>query len=100
MSELWDREAARIFQQTTPEQRERAAGYLTVGSHNMDYRGMMMDGEVLYITSGGGITPGLIDLLLIASLSTWVEDLDSLDALIPPYNEWQRRIGRYIKYAL
>jgi len=100
MSELWDREAARIFQETTPEQREKAAGYLTVGSHNMDYRGMMMDGEVLYITSGGGITPGLIDLLLIASLSTWVEDLDSLDALIPPYNEWQRRIGRYIKYAL
>jgi hypothetical protein len=37
---------------------------------------------------------------MLAGLSTWVEDLETLDALIPPYSEWQRRVGRYIKYAL
>ncbi len=29
------------------------AGELTVGFHNMGYRGMMMDDEVLCVTAGG-----------------------------------------------
>jgi hypothetical protein len=66
----------------------------------MDYRGMMMDGEVLYVTSGTGIMPGLRDLLVITGISTWVDDLDELEALVPAYSEWQRRVGRFIKYAL
>jgi hypothetical protein len=66
----------------------------------MDYRGMMMDGEVLYVTSGLGVMPGFRDLLVIAGVSTWVDDLAELEALIPAYSEWQRRVGRFIKYAL
>ena len=59
----------------TPEDVEKADfGYLTVGSHNMDYRGMMMDGEVLYVTSGRGIMVGFRDLLTILGISTWVDD--------------------------
>ena len=43
------------------------------------------------------IMTGLRDLLVIAGVSTWV---DELEALVPAYSEWQRRIGRFIKYAL
>jgi hypothetical protein len=82
------------------EDSNREFGYLAVGSHNMDYRGMMMDGEVLYLTSGRGIITGLLDLLMIAAISTWVDDLEELEALVPAYSEWQRRVGRFIKYAL
>jgi hypothetical protein len=29
-----------------------------------------------------------------------VEASDQLDALLPPYKEWERRVGRFMKYAL
>jgi hypothetical protein len=29
-----------------------------------------------------------------------VDDLDELEALLPAYSEWQRRVGRFMKYAL
>ena len=61
---------------------------------------MMMDGEVLYVTAGSGVIAGLRDLLVIAGISTWVETLEELEKLVPAYSEWQRRVGRYIKYAL
>jgi hypothetical protein len=99
-SRLWQEESRKLRAQARPEDVENAIGYLTVGSHNMDYRGMMMDGEVLYVTAGGGLIPGLRDLTVIAAISTWVDDLEELEKLIPAYSEWQRRVGRYIKYAL
>ena len=66
----------------------------------MDYRGLLMDGEVMYVTTRLGVLPGFIDLLMLAGTSTWISDLETLDELIPPYSEWQRLVGRYIKYAL
>jgi phosphatidylserine/phosphatidylglycerophosphate/cardiolipin synthase-like enzyme len=99
-SRLWEEAARKVSAKARPEDREKATGYLTVGSHNMDYRGMMMDGEVLYVTASGGLIPGLRDLTVIAAISTWVDDLEALEKLIPAYSEWQRRVGRYIKYAL
>ena len=97
---LWESQAEAVRSQASAEDLEQAAGFLTVGSHNMDYRGMMMDGEVLYVTSGEGIMAGLRDLLVIGAVSTWVTDLDELEKRIPAYSEWQRRVGRFIKYAL
>jgi hypothetical protein len=40
------------------------------------------------------------DLVVIAGICTWVDDLDELERLVPAYSEWQRRLGRLIKYAL
>jgi phosphatidylserine/phosphatidylglycerophosphate/cardiolipin synthase-like enzyme len=97
---IWREQDERVEALSEPEDVEKAAGYLTVGSHNMDYRGMMMDGEVLYVTSGSGIMVGFRDLLTILGVSTWVDELDELEALVPAYSEWQRRVGRFIKYAL
>ena len=58
----------------TPEERARAIAYLSVGSHNMDYRGLMMDGEVLYVTAARGVLPGMLDLVILLGLSDWVDD--------------------------
>jgi hypothetical protein len=66
----------------------------------MDYRGLMMDGEVLYVTAGRGVLPGMLDLVLLLGLAEWVNDAQELDALLPPYEEWQRKVGRFMKYAL
>jgi phosphatidylserine/phosphatidylglycerophosphate/cardiolipin synthase-like enzyme len=97
---LWEEQLDAITKTTTPEERARAIAYLSVGSHNMDYRGLMMDGEVLYVTASRGVLPGMLDLLILLGLSDWVEDAHQLDALLPPYKEWQREVGRFMKYAL
>jgi hypothetical protein len=99
-SRLWDEQAIQVGAESSPEDIEKAAAYLMVGSHNMDYRSMLMDGEVIYITAGRGVLSGLRDLFIIAGISTWVDDLDHLEKLVPEYSEWQRRVGRFIKYAL
>jgi hypothetical protein len=52
------------------------------------------------VTAGGGVVPGARDLFIVAAVSTWVETLEELEALVPAYSEWQRRVGRFIKYAL
>jgi hypothetical protein len=66
----------------------------------MDYRGMLMDGEVIYVTSGLGIYPAFPDFLTLLGDCAWVGDLETLHQAIPEYPEWQRQVGRYIKYAL
>jgi hypothetical protein len=66
----------------------------------MDYRGLMMDGEVLYVTAARGVLPGMLDLVLLLGLSDWVDDARQLDTLLPPYPEWQRKVGRFMKYGL
>ncbi len=97
---LWDEQLDAIAAKTTPEERDRAIAYLSVGSHNMDYRGLMMDGEVLYVTAARGVLPGMLDLVVLLGLSDWVDDAHQLDALLPPYKEWQRKVGRFMKYGL
>jgi hypothetical protein len=107
LRETWQ-ETSRFYREQTervrtladPKDRKHGAAYLTVGSHNMDYRGMMMDGEVIYVTAGIGVIPGMRDLFVTAAVSTWVETLEELEKLVPAYSEWQRRVGRFIKYAL
>ena len=97
---IWDEQLDAILATMTPEERAAIIAYLSVGSHNMDYRGLMMDGEVLYVTAGRGVLPGMLDLVFLLGLSDWVDDAQQLDTLLPPYQEWQRKVGRFMKYAL
>ena len=71
---LWDEQLDALVATTTPEERARAIAYLSVGSHNMDYRGLMMDGEVLYVTASRGVLPGMLDLVVLLGLCDWVDD--------------------------
>ena len=84
----------------TAEQKQQVIYYLMVGSQNQDYRGMIMDGEVAAVISGEYSLVGLIDLFFMTGLTTWVDDVEALDELLPPESGWRRWIGRYIMKAL
>lgn len=83
-----------------PETRSRVMYYLTVGSANQDYRSMFMDGEAAMLLSGWSTVVSLIDFGLIANLSVWVDDLDLLDALLPPLGPFKLRVARWVRSAL
>ncbi len=90
----------KVEAERTPEEREREIRYLTVGSANQDYRSMLMDGEVAFVVAGSGALKGLLDMLFLTGTAVWVDDLEALDRLLPPYNEFERRLGRALKQAL
>ena len=91
----------RDFQATLPlEDRQRVVYFLLVGSANEDYRSMLMDGEASVLLSGWSGVVGLIDFSLIVNLSVWIDDLDMLDALLPPPSPFRRGVARRIRPAL
>jgi hypothetical protein len=74
--------------------------YLVIGSHNHNYRSMIMDGEVACVVSGADTLEALIDFFFLAGVSVWPEDLETLDRLLPEYPGWSRWVGRYLKKAM
>jgi hypothetical protein len=74
-----------------------AASFAIVGSQNQDYRGMFMDGEVGVLFTGAESLVPLIDLVFMVGTVTWVDDQATLDRLLPPVGELQRRIARITK---
>ncbi len=78
----------------------RGASYALVGSQNMDYRGMLMDGEVGLLFSGAESLVPLVDLLFLEGTVTWVDDQQALDRLLHAPTELQRRLGRLTKDAM
>jgi len=88
------------LQSVPPEDRDRLAMYLTIGSQNQDYRGKIMDGEVLYLASGLGAGVAMLDMMNLMLITTWVDDLDTLNELMPPAEGFKKKLSRYIKLAL
>jgi hypothetical protein len=87
----------------TPGLRELSFAYLTVGSANMDYRSMVMDGEVLVTVTGWETIMGLIDFLLLPGLCEWidwVDNIDRLNELLPPPSGFNRKMANLMKLAL
>jgi len=84
----------------SPGDRERLVYFLLIGSANEDYRSMIMDGEASVLLSGWSGVVGLIDFSLIVNLSVWIDDLEMLDALLPPPSPFQRGVARRIRPAL
>ncbi len=82
------------------EARERIVMYLTVGSHNMDNRGQVMDGEVSVVVSGLHAMTSYFNFFYFTSVTTWVESVEELEAMLPPANFLIRMLGRYSKNAL
>jgi hypothetical protein len=80
--------------------RSRSALFFAIGSHNQNNRSMALDGEVALVVAGWSALFGLPDLLIIAGLSEWIDDLDELEALFPSYRGIQRRITRMIRIAV
>jgi phosphatidylserine/phosphatidylglycerophosphate/cardiolipin synthase-like enzyme len=82
------------------EVRERSVYYLTVGSLNKDARGMMLDGEVLYVLSSEWSLWAYTDFFFLLGSTTWLESQQQFDALLPPYSQLERRLGRWFRKAI
>lgn len=78
-------------------QTAKAASYAMIGSQNQDYRGIFMDGEVAVAFTGAASLVPLVDLVFMVGTVTWVDDQATLDRLLPPVGELQRRIARVTK---
>lgn len=100
MAPIMRRMGERFFGEMDPETYRRVEYYLLVGSHNQDYRSMLLDGEVELMISGLGIVVGLEDFLLLPGLTAWIETDEELQELLPRPGELRRRIARIIRTAL
>ena len=84
----------------SPDEQDRAAAFLMVGSANQDYRSMFMDGESGFLTSGTGSLSGIWDVLFLAASATWVETLEELEPLLPEFSAFKFWLGRALRTAL
>jgi hypothetical protein len=84
----------------TPAEREEMALYLTIGSVNMDYRSMVMDGEAMIVISGWEVLRGMIDFVLLAGLCEWPETPEDLNRWLPPPGGFTRTMAGLMKLAL
>jgi hypothetical protein len=83
----------------TPEANP-AIAYLTVGSHNQDIRGKVMDGESLYAVSGSSAMVAYLDFVVLMGETTWISNIEELSELIPPHSGFWRWVGRHIRIGL
>ena len=83
-----------------PEFREKGMAYLTVGSANMDYRSMVMDGEVMITVTGWQAISGLLDFLILPGLTEWIDTQERLDELLPPPSGFNRKMSNLMKLML
>jgi hypothetical protein len=88
------------LEELSPAERERALLFLTVGSHNQNFRSFIMDGEVAFVVAGWSALHGLPDFLALAGLSVWVNGLEALEALFPRYEGMQRRLSRWMRIVV
>ena len=77
-------------------ERPRAIYYLMVGSANQDYRSVYLDGEASVLLAGRAAVVGLVDFALLATLSVWVDDLQTLDDLLPPPSGSKLLLARWL----
>jgi hypothetical protein len=80
--------------------RKAVSFYFTLGAHNHDPRGLMLDAEATVIVSGIHAAAGLVDLYHIMARSTWVTSKAELDRLLPRPGGLIGRIARWIRFAI
>jgi hypothetical protein len=98
--EAVDRLLSSYWNSLTEEEKRLVMYYLSIGSQNQDYRGTIMDGEVAAFISGYYSLIGVVDLFFMSATTTWVDNVEELDELLPPESGWRRWLGRYIQKAL
>lgn len=93
-------EMMRGYEASIPEaERKRVSFYFTEGSHNMDQRGLMSDGETTLIVSGPQAA-GLVDLFYMMARTTWVEREPELSKLLPKPSALVRWLANRIRATL
>ena len=81
------------------KEREELIYFFTVGSTNMDYRSMVMDGEVMVLVGGWQSLYGFMDFLLLPGLCEWVETTEELNSLLPAAGSITRALAGFSKLA-
>jgi hypothetical protein len=66
----------------------------------MDYRSMLMDGEVALLISGKGSMAGFLDAVILAGAARWIDDVEVLDQYLPRYEGFEWKTSRWIKNML
>jgi phosphatidylserine/phosphatidylglycerophosphate/cardiolipin synthase-like enzyme len=87
----------RHWHSLSPKERDQAITFLTVGSHNHNYRSMISDGESACLVAGFGSLVALLDMFTLTGLSVWIDDLESLEPFLPEYSGFKRRFSRHIR---
>ena len=91
----------RGYEQSLSESERKAFSfYFSLGTQNMDPRGIMLDGEATLLVSGLQAAVGLTDLYYLMARSTWITEPRELDRYVPPGGWFTRWLARRIKYAL
>ena len=85
---------------TDPERLQRAIVYMTVGSTNMNYRSMVMDGEVQILATSWLTIGSLMDFYIIEGLTEWIDTLERLDELLPPPGGMTKWMANLLRLAL
>jgi hypothetical protein len=87
LQEALDPYTDRLFEawrrNTDSQERERAAWYLLVGSHNQNFRSAVLDGEVVVAVAGPDAIIGLADFMVILGLTDWLDEPSELDTYFP-----------------
>ena len=89
-----------VYGSLSQELRNRTIMYMTVGSMNKDARGMLLDGEVLSVTSGAWSLTSYFDFFALLGSVTWLDSREQLETLWPTYSTWDRRIAHYLRKTL
>ena len=90
----------RGFELGVPEaERKRVSFYFTLGTHNEDPRGMLLDGEATIVVSGLPAAAGLVDLYYLMARSTWITTPAQLNQLIPEPSGFWRKTANWLEDA-
>jgi hypothetical protein len=100
MADRWSALIRNLLGELEEGERERLIYCFSVGSTNMDYRSMVMDGEVQIFVNGWQGLMGFVDFLLLPGLATWVDTTAELDALLPPPSGFTRGLAGFMKLSL
>jgi hypothetical protein len=86
-----------ILADLSPQEANRIAMFLAVGSHNQNTRSLVLDGEVAFVTASWKSLAGLMDFITIAGMCEWIDSIEELEELFPGYDGIARRMSRFIR---
>ena len=94
-------EMMKNYEASIPEaERKHVSFYFAEGSHNMDDRGLMSDGEATLIVSGPQAFAGLADLFYMMARTTWIDRPAELERLLPRRSSIIHRFAYWIRAVL
>jgi hypothetical protein len=82
---------------TEAAEREKAAWFLLVGSHNQNFRSALLDGEVVVAVAAEDAVIGLADFMVVLGLSDWIENPEDLKNHFPPQSGIMKGLGHWAR---